>query len=430
MSHQALHEALRTEEVGTHSSSGLHYVVVKLQRGKSDIRHTLHAWPTLVRLSGRITPADVLHHLGFSHGPCAFLNGGQCIAREVPADFNLHRFAEVVDTGFRQLEEGIKLLLDCGFYVEHRLFGQPLPRAIQPMLVPSRGDAHNAPKKQMMKATEDDFFEFKLTWIEGGADKGWTFHYRPKHVPSVEVATLLSFLQLKTFGECPEYDFEPCLWRLCGFYETGDAFHGPAEIAHRWFDAHATKFSPGVQKLLDAHASLATFGLELLPTVRTNVPPEVVQSPQRSDKRPVRPSAPGGTFEFDIAISFAGPQRSIAESIATHVKNSGFSVFYDAFFPEQLWGKDLPVFFDEVFRTKSRYCLIVISRDYVERDWTNRERQSAVERAIKERGREYILPLKVDDAELPGVPGTIGYVSLDEYTPEQVADMLVNKLRL
>jgi len=143
-----------------------------------------------------------------------------------------------------------------------------------------------------------------------------------------------------------------------------------------------------------------------------------------------RPAAGVSEPTYDVAISFAGPQREIAEAVATRVSAAGFEVFFDGFFPEQLWGKDLAVFFDDVFRKKSRYCAIIVSQDYIDRDWTNHERRSAVARAVTERGREYILPIKVaDEIELPGVPPTIGYVSLNQYSIEQIADMLIKKLR-
>jgi hypothetical protein len=431
--HRSLHEALKVEEVRRHGAAALEYVIVKLQKSKTDIKYTLHARPTFYTLSGGITQADLLHRLGFSHGPCAFLTGDQCIAREIPENFDLPRFTQTVERAFGELEAGIKLLLECGFYVQHKLFGKRLPPVIEAMLSNRNGDGHNAPKKQSMKQSQDASFDYRFTWIEGGSAKGWTFHYRPKHLPpSAEISSLLAFLGLKQFAECPEYDFDPCFWRFCNFVDTGDVFNGPAEIAHKWFDAHAEKFSPGLQKLLDAHATLATFGFELLPSVRANVPPEVVQPP-RTRRAPSR-SAPSGASApapaaFDVAISFAGPQRPIAEEIATKVRDAGFEVFYDAFFPEQLWGKDLAVFFDDVFRKKSRYCVIIVSKDYVERDWTNHERQSAVARAIHERGKEYILPVKVDEGiELPGVADTIGYVSLAQYSVEEIAELLIAKL--
>lgn len=44
--------------------------------------------------------------------------------------------------------------------------------------------------------------------------------------------------------------------------------------------------------------------------------------------------------------------------------------------------------------------------------------------------REYILPLRVDDAVLPGLPPTIGYLDLRSTTLEQVAVLLLEKLDL
>ena len=397
--------------------------------GKTDIRHTLHARPSLRTLSGNVTAVELLHRLGFSGGPCAFLPGGECVAREIPEDFNLPLFAGTIDKAFSELQEAMKLLFECGFYVERHLFGRDLPPIIAKRLTSPRGDGHTAPNTEAKRKSEDETFEYRFTWMDG-ADKGWTLHYRPKHLPlSTEISSLLSFLGINDSPECPEFDFDPCKWRFMRFTNTGHPVHGAAEIAYGWFDKHAEKFSPGLQKLLDAHATLATFGLNLLPNVRANLPPEVVQPP-RSRKSPTRPSGATKTpSNFDVAISFAGAQREIAEAIATIVRDAGFEVFYDRFFPEQLWGKDLAIFFDDVFRKQSRFCLVVVSQDYINGEWTNRERQSAVERAINERGREYILPVKLaDDLELPGVPGTVGYVSLNRYSIEQIAEMLIAKL--
>jgi hypothetical protein len=52
---------------------------------------------------------------------------------------------------------------------------------------------------------------------------------------------------------------------------------------------------------------------------------------------------------YDIAFSFAGTERALAEQIATIVRNAGFNVFFDSFYPEQLWGKDLVAMFDRIY---------------------------------------------------------------------------------
>jgi len=93
------------------------------------------------------------------------------------------------------------------------------------------------------------------------------------------------------------------------------------------------------------------------------------------------------THMYDVAISFAGPQRPLAESLAARVKEAGFHVFFDDYYPEQLWGKNLVEYFDEVYRKQSRYCVIFMSAEYKERLWTTLERQSAQARAFHEKGK-------------------------------------------
>jgi len=134
------------------------------------------------------------------------------------------------------------------------------------------------------------------------------------------------------------------------------------------------------------------------------------------------------SYEYDVALSFAGTERELAQQLAQDIATRGYSVFYDNFYPEHLWGKDLPVFFDDVYRKRSRFCVIFVSQEYASRMWTTHERQSAQARALEQIGGEYILPIRVDDADLPGMPPTIGYLSMDEYSIDQIATMLEAKL--
>ena len=131
---------------------------------------------------------------------------------------------------------------------------------------------------------------------------------------------------------------------------------------------------------------------------------------------------------FDVALSFSGTERKFAEELAKRVRDAGFEVFYDEFYPEQLWGKDLVVFFDNIYRKASRYCVMFVSREYVDRMWTTHERRSAQARAVEEKGNEYILPIRVDNTELDGLQPTTGYLSLDQYEIPRIADMLITKL--
>lgn len=45
--------------------------------------------------------------------------------------------------------------------------------------------------------------------------------------------------------------------------------------------------------------------------------------------------------DFDVAISFAGEQRTAARSLALKLEDAGYSVFFDEFESAQLWGEEL-----------------------------------------------------------------------------------------
>jgi hypothetical protein len=155
---------------------------------------------------------------------------------------------------------------------------------------------------------------------------------------------------------------------------------------------------------------------------------QVMSNPTGSMQSPAHKATEKLDFVYDLAISFAGPQRDLARAIAKGVQLAGFQVFFDEFQPEDHWGEDLAVYFGNIYRLQSRYCLIIVSSEYIEREWTNHERQHAVARAIAERGKSYILPVKVDPVELPGVSPTIGYITMSQYATEQIVKMLVRKL--
>jgi len=124
---------------------------------------------------------------------------------------------------------------------------------------------------------------------------------------------------------------------------------------------------------------------------------------------------------------FAATEWAYARELATAPRSAGVNVFYHDFYTEKLWGKDLVVFFDDVYRKRSRFCAI-ISKEYAERMWTNHERRSAQARALEEKGNEYILPVRIDETELPGMPPATGYVSTAQYSIEQIAGMVIKKL--
>ncbi len=133
------------------------------------------------------------------------------------------------------------------------------------------------------------------------------------------------------------------------------------------------------------------------------------------------------SHEYDVALSFAGEDRAFVKRVADILQKNEINVFYDEYEKVKLWGKDLYTHLDEVYRNKSRYCIIFISKHYKEKLWTNHERESAQARAFSE-NQEYILPFKLDATDIPGVRPTTGYLSLKDTDEEALAFAIIEKL--
>jgi hypothetical protein len=132
-------------------------------------------------------------------------------------------------------------------------------------------------------------------------------------------------------------------------------------------------------------------------------------------------------YEYDVAISFAGEDRTIAQQIANLLVANGIKVFYDEFEEATLWGEDLYVHLQDVYSVKARFCIMLLSQHYAKKAWTNHERQSAQERAFKE-SQAYILPVRLDSTSIPGIRDTVGYISLASKTVEDVVNLTLTKL--
>jgi TIR domain len=132
--------------------------------------------------------------------------------------------------------------------------------------------------------------------------------------------------------------------------------------------------------------------------------------------------------EFEVALSFAGEQRDYVHQTAGELRRRGVNCFYDEHEGVNTWGKDLYAYLDEIYRQKSKYTVIFISAEYARKLWTNHERKSAQARAFAE-NREYILPARFDDTELPGLLPTTGFVDLRKISPIELAELIERKVK-
>jgi hypothetical protein len=442
MPRRDLHSALKSQILKKINAGHLEVVLALLQWGKDDKGYSLHVNPTSFSTAG-LQSTDFLSYLGFERNDtCNFTDFRRCYSKWVDEGFSVESFATAFNAGFGHLGNAQRALEACGFELaqpEGWGFYNGKPSGISYRgTTPVSGDGHTGINVERMKASQDERFHFQFTFIDTGRQKAFVTHYRPKHLPiSSEIGGVFSYLGLQEFQSCPEFDFEPCFFKKLQFTPRGDNMRGGnVEEAHRAFEAHATQFSSGIESLLAANAAVEAVGMTFLPLtkpsdrMKTDIATKVIRPTKSTVTKPSRLDASRPEMipdNFDVAISFAGTEREYAQSLAEQLRNAGYAVFYDDFYPEQLWGKNLTAFFDEIFRKKARFCVMFVSKEYQARKWTSHEARSAQARALEEKGNEYILPIRVDGTELEGLLPTIGYVPI-EIGIDKIGKILIKKL--
>lgn len=132
------------------------------------------------------------------------------------------------------------------------------------------------------------------------------------------------------------------------------------------------------------------------------------------------------SYQYDVALSFAGEDRAYVDKVANYLKSKGIKTFYDEFEEANMWGKDLVEHFDDIYRNQTHYCVMFISLFYAQKAWPSHEKQSALARALGEHG--YILPVRFDDTDIPGLQPTISYIDLRKKSPEQLSELIIQRI--
>jgi hypothetical protein len=414
-----LHEAPRVTVVTSATAetpdASITFSVLALQSSKTDQWRSLHAVANRIQMS-RITPITLLERIGFSEYPRCSVTGSGCHAIEISTELSLDKFAS-------EFSAAASTFCDNGKFWDGFAMGG----------VDNWGDGHTATAVRELARRADDRFSYVHTYVSGSEFNGWTTHVAPVEDLTPEVAAALSAVGLSTRTNCPQFDFDPCFCRVIRRRERPGTFtNDNADAAAGAFE-NVSKFLPRVvDALVDVDRRMRPFGMPFLKLMKPSSPVpirsgEVTAARARASLPAVTASSFG--FLYDVAISFAREQRSVAEALAADLKDAGLRVFIDSDFRHDLLGKDLAVELHKVYSKESRHSAILVSKEYVNRMWPAHERQAAVERRMRELGSDYILPIKVDGTDLPGIPTTVGHLSLDEMDIHEAAAIIVRKLR-
>ncbi|MEM9922208.1 MAG: toll/interleukin-1 receptor domain-containing protein, partial [Cyanobacteria bacterium P01_D01_bin.50] len=136
-------------------------------------------------------------------------------------------------------------------------------------------------------------------------------------------------------------------------------------------------------------------------------------------------------FEYDIALSFAGEERYMAERLFHALQQEDIKVFYDQNEESELWGEDLSLTLPDIYENKARFCIMLFSQHYVNKEWTKLELNSALKRKWSKNVNN-ILPLNVDNTPAPPeFPDTILFLpfpNINGINVKRVVDNVKKKL--
>lgn len=132
------------------------------------------------------------------------------------------------------------------------------------------------------------------------------------------------------------------------------------------------------------------------------------------------------THQYEVALSYASENASFVRRVYRRLRAGDRATFFAPEEASHLWGKNESEF-ERIYGPGSRYVVPFVSEHYVKKEWTRLEFRAA-RREAKLRKGEFILPVRLDGTPLPGLPRKMQYLDAEHFSPEQVADLLIEKL--
>ncbi len=135
------------------------------------------------------------------------------------------------------------------------------------------------------------------------------------------------------------------------------------------------------------------------------------------------------SYVYDVAISFAGADRPVAERIAHVLKAAGLRVFYDRDQQHILLGEDLAELLHNTYYADSRFAVVVVSRAFIASKWAGNWELKAVLARMQQQHGGYVLPYVMEDVHVPGLSPTLGFVAARDFTVDEFSELVIRKFR-
>lgn len=153
-----------------------------------------------------------------------------------------------------------------------------------------------------------------------------------------------------------------------------------------------------------------------------------VSAPASEPDDDYEPVEPDGE-EFDVAFSFARPDRDYVERTRRACGRLGLRVMYDRDLGNHWWGENFLVEQRKIYGSLAHFFVPFISEAYFRRRIPADEFAAAMWADV-ERGGGYILPVLIGGVRVPPhlLPRHLGFLKAEDHTPEGLAAELLRKV--
>ncbi|MBS0587296.1 MAG: TIR domain-containing protein [Proteobacteria bacterium] len=137
------------------------------------------------------------------------------------------------------------------------------------------------------------------------------------------------------------------------------------------------------------------------------------------------------TKRFQVALSFPGEHRNYVSQVAEVLAESlgKDKVFYDQWHTAELARPDMDVLLQSLYHDHSGLLVPFLCADYERKEWCGLELR-AIRDLIKKQQSKDIMPMRFDNAEIPGFYSIDGYVDLNDLAPQRAAELILQRLQL
>jgi Subtilase family/TIR domain len=137
-----------------------------------------------------------------------------------------------------------------------------------------------------------------------------------------------------------------------------------------------------------------------------------------------------GDKRFAVALSFPGEHRDYVQQVLWELRRTlpRHKILYDRYLESELAGVNLSARLQRLYHDDSELIVVFISAEYQSKEWCGLEWR-AIQDIIKERRDEEVMPLRFDNVNVPGLFSIDGYVDLRDRDPENVAFLIIDRLR-